>query len=152
MIYWFLGLSAVLVAVLVALSFMSREPGTLGIEEGGLRPCPDSPNCVVSEGRLPNTEPLLFDGEAASAWEVAKRSVETIGGTIRREEDGYLWATFTSRVFRFVDDLELRMDRQRGSIHVRSASRVGHSDLGVNANRVKALHRAFRERTGANGS
>jgi uncharacterized protein (DUF1499 family) len=147
-IYWFLGISAILVAALVALSFMSREPGDLGLENGGLRLCPDSPNCVVTEGPSPGTEPLLFDGDAAGAWEAAKRSVEDIGGAIRQDEGGYLWATFSSKIFRFIDDLELRMDRQRGSIHVRSASRVGHSDLGVNAKRVEALRKAFRERMG----
>jgi uncharacterized protein (DUF1499 family) len=64
---------------------------------------------------------------------------------IRRDESGYLHAECQSRLFRFTDDLELRLDAARGVIHVRSASRVGHSDLGANRKRVEALRRAVEE-------
>lgn len=146
--YWFLGLAAVLVGTLVALSLMSREPNILGMKEGRLRPCPETPNCVISEGMDPSTAPLAFEGDPMQAWQAARASVEELGGTVRTDDAGYLWATFTSRIFRFVDDLELRLDADESAIHVRSASRVGHSDLGVNGKRVEALRAGFRERTG----
>jgi len=69
-----------------------------------------------------------------------------MGGKIQEEHDGYLWATFTSRVFRFVDDVEFRMVPSDGIIHVRSGSRVGYSDLGVNRKRVEKLRAGFDQR------
>ena len=62
-----------------------------------------------------------------------------MGGQIEQDTGAYLWAAFRSKGYRFVDDLECRMDIDSKVIHVRSASRVGHSDLGVNRKRVEAL-------------
>jgi uncharacterized protein (DUF1499 family) len=69
-----------------------------------------------------------------------------MGGKIQEEHDGYLWTTFTSRLFRFVDDVEFRMVSTDGIIHVRSASRVGYSDLGVNRRRVEKLRTLFNQK------
>jgi len=66
-----------------------------------------------------------------------------MGGSVQLEKADYLAATFTSSLFRFVDDLELRIDTVQKTIHLRSASRVGHSDLGVNRKRVERLKNAF---------
>ncbi len=63
-------------------------------------------------------------------------------------DDRYLWATFRSRVFRFVDDLELRLDEAGGVIHVRSAARLGYADFGVNRKRVVALRNRFYRQLG----
>jgi uncharacterized protein (DUF1499 family) len=68
-----------------------------------------------------------------------------LGGVIVLVENGYLAATFQSPLFRFVDDVELRLDRPSGVIHIRSASRVGRSDLGKNRERVEAIRRRFNE-------
>jgi uncharacterized protein (DUF1499 family) len=72
-----------------------------------------------------------------------KEIVGESGGKIQKEENGYLWTTFTTKVFRFVDDVELRMDETRGIIHVRSASRLGYSDMGMNRKRVETLRVRF---------
>lgn len=69
-----------------------------------------------------------------------------MGGKIQEEQDGYLWATFTSRLFRFVDDVEFRMVSSDGIIHVRSGSRKGYSDLGVNRRRVEKLRTLFNQK------
>jgi uncharacterized protein (DUF1499 family) len=69
-----------------------------------------------------------------------------MGGKIEEEHDDYLWTTFTSRVFRFVDDVEFRMVSAAGKIHVRSGSRVGYSDLGVNRRRVEKLRALFNQK------
>jgi uncharacterized protein (DUF1499 family) len=69
-----------------------------------------------------------------------------MGGEIQEEHDGYLWTTFTSRLFRFVDDVEFRMVFTDGIIHVRSGSRVGYSDLGVNRRRVEKLRTLFNQK------
>ncbi|RME32632.1 MAG: DUF1499 domain-containing protein, partial [Gammaproteobacteria bacterium] len=64
-------------------------------------------------------------------------------GRILRDEGDYLHAIFTTPLFRFTDDLECRLDRQAGLIHLRSASRVGHWDLGANRRRAERLRAAF---------
>jgi uncharacterized protein (DUF1499 family) len=67
-----------------------------------------------------------------------------MGGKIITDDGGYLHATFTSRIFRFVDDLELRLDGENGIIHLRSASRTGYSDFGVNRKRAEQFQALFR--------
>jgi uncharacterized protein (DUF1499 family) len=125
-------------------SLTSRTPKT-GLVAGALRACPDSPNCVVSENETAasRVEPLRFEGAPGQAWIALRRAVERNGGAIREDRDGYLWATFTSRVFRFIDDVEFRLNAAGGVIHVRSASRAGHSDFGVNRKRVEKLRADF---------
>ena len=66
-----------------------------------------------------------------------------MGGSIQAEKADYLAATFTSSIFRFVDDLEIRIDTGQKMIHVRSASRIGHGDGGVNRKRVEHLENQF---------
>jgi uncharacterized protein (DUF1499 family) len=66
-----------------------------------------------------------------------------LGGVISRLEDDYLAAMFETTLFRFVDDVELRLDAEAGVIHIRSASRVGRSDLGANRKRVAVLRSRF---------
>jgi uncharacterized protein (DUF1499 family) len=129
---------------LALMSLTSRMPPA-GLILNKLRPCPGSPNCVVSENETAASriEPLLFGGAPEQAWDTLRQVVAQNGGTIQQDQDGYLWATFTSRIFRFVDDVECRLDSGRGAIHIRSASRVGHSDLGVNRKRVEKLRTAF---------
>ncbi len=143
----------IIVVVLVILSFavgavlslVSREGEPAGLLEGRLYPCPGTPNCVCSE--YPNTvafvEPLRFEDDVATAWERAQRAVIELGGAILRVDNGYLAATFKTPLFRFVDDVELRLDGTNRVIHVRSASRVGRSDLGENRKRVAELRRLF---------
>ena len=65
------------------------------------------------------------------------------GASLEQNERPYLHATFTTRVMRFVDDVEFRMVLEQELIHVRSASRVGYSDLGTNRRRVERLRNAF---------
>ncbi len=104
-----------------------------------MAPCPSSPNCVSSlapKGDPHRVEPLVIDGDAGWA-----RLHEVILGMPRvkliEERPDYRHYTFTTLIFRFVDDVEIRRD---GDIaHIRSASRVGHSDLGVNRRRVEAI-------------
>jgi uncharacterized protein (DUF1499 family) len=88
-------------------------------------------------------EPLTFQGPPEKAWSNLKETLHEMGGKIQEDREGYLWATFTSRVFRFVDDVEFRMVSTGGMIHVRSGSRVGYSDLGVNRRRVEKLRGLF---------
>ncbi|HEY4732870.1 MAG TPA: DUF1499 domain-containing protein [Gammaproteobacteria bacterium] len=146
MIYGLLGF-VVVCLYLVALSIISRQAPEPGQFDGRLRACPDTPNCVSSEddGLSSFIAPMGFQDSAVDAWAAAKNTLQAMGGTIQKEEADYLWATFITRIFRFVDDVELRMDEQNRIIHIRSASRVGRSDLGLNRKRVEEFRERFKK-------
>lgn len=110
-----------------------------------LAPCPDSPNCVSSQEDPADAEHHIAalplgerDVDAALADLEALVQAQP-RAVVQVVKGPYLAATFTSKVFRFVDDVEFLVDEEAGVVHVRSASRVGHSDLGVNRERVEAL-------------
>lgn len=140
-------ISALVAVVSLAVMGCSAQAPRVQLVEGKLRPCPGTPNCVSSESESESTTaaiaPLAFSGDSAAAWERAGQAAVAIGGRIQSRSANHLWATFTSRLFRFVDDLELRLDEADRVIHVRSASRVGRSDLGVNRKRVERLRQQF---------
>ena len=140
------------VIALAVLGYRSRFTAAYGLVEGRLKRCPGTPNCVSSEpGSDPAhaIEPLFYAAEdAARVLPRLKAVIGDMGGRIQVETTDYLAATFTSSVFRFVDDLELRIDTERNAIHLRSASRVGGSDFGVNRKRVALLKTAFHSQTG----
>jgi uncharacterized protein (DUF1499 family) len=132
-----------------AASHLWPQPSeTLKLVNGRLRPCPDTPNCVCSEGGSPGgrVEPLSFAGTPEAAWSNLKQVVAEMGGTLRDESPGYLWSTFLVPVFGFMDDVEFRLDADAKLIHLRSASRFGYSDLGVNRMRAGQLHEAWGKR------
>jgi uncharacterized protein (DUF1499 family) len=136
---------ALVCLVASAVSCASPDKRPVGLVDGRLAPCPESPNCVSSEAAAgPSAvEPLAFTVAPEAAWAALKRTVVTMGGRIEREDPGFLWAIFKTRVLRFADDVEFRMDLARRRIHVRSASRTGYSDFGVNRRRVEKLRRQF---------
>jgi uncharacterized protein (DUF1499 family) len=124
---------------------MSKPP-ILGTAAGRLLPCPDSPNCVGSQDPEADHQiaPLAFTGPGPAALARLKSVVLAQPRTrITEEQAGYMRAEFTSRIFRFVDDVEFLLDEPAKVIHVRSASRVGKSDLGVNRKRVEHLREVF---------
>jgi uncharacterized protein (DUF1499 family) len=124
------------------------RPKDLGLSEGKLRPCPNgSRNCVASETPEParRVASIRLSVDPARALErIAEVIAEMPRAKVVTQNDAYLHAEFTSLVFRFVDDLELRLDRDTKSVHVRSASRVGKGDLGVNRRRVEELEQRLR--------
>lgn len=113
-----------------------------------LAPCPASPNCVSSQAgdREHFTEPLRFTGDASLAWNRLKSALDTQPRLTLIEDTGsYLHAEVRSLVFRFVDEIEFVLDPAKGMIEVRSASRVGYSDFGVNRRRVERIRKVFSE-------
>ena len=135
----------ILPCVLLPLISCTSKPQKAQLVDGRLQACPGSPNCVSSESEDASSRvaPLVFQGAPEIAWERLKEAIRDMGGEIQKERDSYLWATFTTRVFRFVDDVEFRMVATNGIIHVRSASRKGYSDFGVNRKRVDKLRVRF---------
>jgi uncharacterized protein (DUF1499 family) len=112
-----------------------------------LAPCPDKPNCwsSLAPDAEHRTEPLMLAG--AHGWAALRDAVAAMPRTVIVEDrPGYLHAESHSRIFRFVDDLELL--RGAGDrVDVRSASRVGYGDWGVNKARIQALRDALAARS-----
>ena len=113
-----------------------EPPQNIGVQNGRLTPCPESPNCVSS-----------FESDAEHGiqpFQASLRQVEQVllgldEANIVESGNGYLHAEFTSRLMRYVDDVEFLEDSTAGVIHVRSASRLGYSDLGVNRKRIENI-------------
>jgi uncharacterized protein (DUF1499 family) len=126
-------------AALVSASCRGTPPGLV---EGRLAPCPSSPNCVCSEhpDERAALAPLAFPGDPAESFRslvaFLEREPRVELVTVRPD---YVHAVFRTRLLRFRDDVELRLDPTARVIHVRSASRVGHSDFGANRKRVESL-------------
>ena len=131
------------------LGLVSRSGEPAGLVEGRLSKCPDKPNCVSSEQKSDidhYIEPMTMPSDQApEILTVLKATIHDMGGVVQVEGGNYLAATFSSSFFRFVDDLEIRIDPDARLIHVRSASRVGHSDMGVNRKRVELLRKLYSE-------
>jgi uncharacterized protein (DUF1499 family) len=115
-----------------------------GLVDGRLRECPESPNCVSSmaspEDETHFIEPITYTGPRDAARE---RLLQVIEGRPRTEilevSASYVHTSFTTAVMRFVDDVEFFLPGDERVIHVRSASRIGYSDLGTNRRRVDEL-------------
>jgi len=120
-----------------------------GVSSDRLSPCPKSPNCVssLSEDKSHQVDPLTY---SATLEEAREKLISVIKSMKRSEivtaENNYIHATFTSFLFRFVDDVEFSFDDETKVINVRSASRTGYSDLGVNRRRVEEIRRRFMAR------
>ncbi|THH36454.1 DUF1499 domain-containing protein [Neolewinella litorea] len=111
-----------------------------------LQPCPESPNCVSTQSRQERKkrDPIPFTGSVSAAREKLKRVVDNMPRTTLIEEDEhYLHYTFQTWPVPYIDDVEFLISPEEGVIHYRSASRVGHSDLGVNSRRMKKVVAAF---------
>ncbi|PSR19412.1 DUF1499 domain-containing protein [filamentous cyanobacterium CCP3] len=133
-----------------ALSFINLagdRPTNLGVKAGKLAPCPDSPNCVVSQGDTDAEHaiaPLSYSGDPAQAMAQLAAIVTAMPRTtIVESTDNYLYAEFASKLMGFVDDVEFYLDPAESVIQVRSASRLGKSDLGVNRQRIEAIRQQF---------
>ncbi|MFT5699650.1 MAG: hypothetical protein ACI8ZB_002511 [Desulforhopalus sp.] len=121
----------------------------LGVSNGELTPCPPTPNCVNSQGADENHKilPFPYDGTEQEAKE---RLLEVLKLEARAKvitaNESYVRAEFTSSLFRFVDDVEFYISKTPTGatiIDVRSASRLGSSDLGANRKRIERLRSEF---------
>ncbi len=117
----------------------SKSGASPGLVDGRLAPCPSSPNCVSSEDGTDESHRVA--SLPLSAWESLPDLVQAQDARIVDLRDNYLAAEFSSKLLGFVDDVEFR--KGDDAVHVRSASRVGHSDLGANRKRVETLRAAL---------
>ena len=122
--------------------FSWKRPTNLGVKDGRLAPCKRTPNCVSSQADPHDREhyiaPLTFRG----SMQQLRQAVESMPrSTVVSAERNYLYAEYRTKLMRYVDDLELYYDERAGLVHVRSASRLGRRDFGVNRGRVEELRR-----------
>lgn len=130
------------VVLLLFMRFRPRgAPPELGPVDGKLRDCPPKPNCICTHASDPGKrmEPIPL-GSATDPIATVRRLLEaTEGAQVVSSTDVYLRAEFTTRLLRFVDDVEFLVDPSTRLMHYRSASRIGHSDFGTNGRRMAEL-------------
>ena len=125
--------------------FSGTRPELLGVRDGRLAPAKRTPNNVNSQAdRIADPEhyiePLRYSGDAARAWTRLRDIVERMPRTkVIRAESNYLYAEFSTKLMGFVDDTEFYLDEKAGVIQVRSASRLGSGDFGVNRARIESI-------------
>jgi len=141
----------IIILVLLPIVLMSGcegvRPSNLGVKNGKLAPCPDSPNCVSSQStdKASAIAPLTYTSTAEEAFTDLKRIISNMkNATLVEELPNYLHYEFRSSIFRFVDDVEFYFDDTEKKIHFRSASRLGYWDLGVNRKRMEKIRQAWK--------
>ncbi len=117
-----------------------EAPQNIGIIDGRLASCPDSPNCVSSFEQRESHSIAALDATLTQIEQVLLARPEA---NIVRADSNYILAEFTSRLMGFVDDVEFLYNASTGVTHVRSASRLGHSDMGVNRSRIESIRSAI---------
>jgi uncharacterized protein (DUF1499 family) len=113
---------------------------------GQFAPCPESPNCVSTQANdeIHGIAPIAYSDERKPTQKRLLKIIHSLPRTqVVVEGDDYFHVEFTSRVLRFVDDVEFYFGVEAGKIHFRSASRIGHSDLGVNRKRMENIRSRF---------
>jgi len=127
--------------------FNWRRPTNLGVKDGRLAPCKRTPNCVSSQAEPQDREhyisPIAFRGTIGKLREAVESMPRA---TVIRAEPNYLYAEYRTPLMRYVDDVELYYDQRAGLVHVRSASRLGRRDFGVNRKRVEELRALIQAR------
>nr|WP_290225975.1 DUF1499 domain-containing protein [Trichocoleus desertorum] len=122
--------------------FAGKRPTNLGVQNGSLTPCPRTPNCVNSQSTNPICQiaPLTYNSTGTQAIADLKTVIQNLERTtIVTERPNYLYAEFKSALLGYVDDVEFYLDEVQHVIQVRSASRLGKSDLGVNRKRIETI-------------
>ncbi len=131
---------------LFLLSLTAERPRNLGVQDGRLASCPGSPNCVSTQAadREHWIAPISVGSSAISPIETLADIVRSMPRTtIVEQSNNYLRVEFRSLIFRFPDDVEFYFEPESARIHFRSASRVGHSDLGANRDRMETIRQRW---------
>ncbi len=125
--------------------FSGARPDNLGVHNGRLAPPKPTPNNVSSQvdkdaDAEHYIEPLRYAGDARQAWAALRQVIDGMQGVkVAKSEPNYLYAEFSSKLMGYVDDTEFYLDKKAGVIHVRSASRLGRGDYGVNRKRIESI-------------
>jgi uncharacterized protein (DUF1499 family) len=149
-------LAVIAVLLLLAGQFgllQGKPPSNLGVTDGKLKPPSKTENSVSSQASLypdhpmrayADIAPIAFTGDGAVAWEKLKKAVGTLPRTtVVTDSSTYLYTQSTTLLLRFTDDVEFLLDETNHVIHLRSSSRLGRKDFGVNRKRIEAIRAAF---------
>lgn len=146
-----------LTTILVALCWLKATKGNkftgirplmIGVQDGRLAACPDTPNCVnsQSENSLHYIKPMTYSSTPTQAMDDLKTIIEKLEqAKIMTITENYLYVEFSSAFWGFVDDTEFLIDTNAQVIQVRSAARLGQSDLGVNRKRIEMISKKFNQ-------
>ena len=129
---------------------MADVSDKLGLKNQLLLPCPGTPNCVSSQEKnfQHRIQPITFEGSLELAKQQLYWVINSMRGTRIIRQDVFYWhVEFTTQLLGFIDDVEFYFDGSQSLIHVRSASRQGYWDLGVNRRRVENIRSRFEELT-----
>lgn len=149
--YLLIALPLLAASLIVITGCLSKAPANLGLRNGKLSACPDSPNCVSTTATDAEhaIEPISFEGTVEEAKEKILAVVNKMERTtVITIEESYIHVEYRTKIMRYVDDVEFLIDDGTSgtqTIHFRSASRVGYSDLGVNRARMEEFRRLFNE-------
>jgi uncharacterized protein (DUF1499 family) len=148
-------IASVLIVIAGQLGLLKgRAPGSLGVRDGRLKPPSRTPNSVSSQAQMHDAQryavdyaridPLRYSGDGSAALDKLKRTVASMPDVqVIESKPDYLYVQFTTRWLKFVDDTEFWLSPAENVIHVRSASRIGRGDFGVNRARVEAIRARF---------
>jgi len=128
--------------------FSGKRPDNLGVKNRQLALCPGSPNCVSSQNdsEKHSIEPFHFNGDPVEEMDRLKKLLSNMKGvTIIMSRDDYIYAECKTPIMGFVDDLEFYWESESKVCHVRSASRLGYRDFGVNRARVEEIRKSFNQ-------
>ena len=139
--------------LIITLSIAIASPAiaATGLSDGHLQPCPESPNCVISQDgdEKHSIEPIAYNGDRNEVKSALLKVLSVVPRTeVIEDTEDYIRAESTSRLFKFVDDVEFYFPEEENVIQVRSASRVGESDLGVNRRRIEQIRLALADLLG----
>jgi uncharacterized protein (DUF1499 family) len=142
----------IVIAIILVLAFLlwnnhvfaGTQPTNIGVYNGKFIACPPMPNCVNSQAPASEIDraiaPLQLPKNTLVMMDNLKQVIRSMPRTkVVKETNNYLYVEFTSKLMGFVDDVEFYLDNATKTIQVRSASRLGESDLGVNRQRIEEL-------------
>ena len=137
---------AVFTATLAILARVVKRPANLGVRDGKLAPCPNSPNCVSTQSQDPRhqIDPIPFTASPAEAKDALVHIIRSMERSkIIVDDPAYVHAEFRSKRMRYVDDVEFCFDQEASVIHFRSSARLPYYDWGVNRERMEEIRTAF---------
>ena len=143
-----ISLICVILLSLTSILLFPQSTLALGITDNHLNSCPTSPNCVVSQNgdKKHTIEPIYYHVDRDKAKATLLKVLTVVPRTeVVEETDNYIHALSKSRIFKFTDDVEFYFPSDENVIHIRSASRVGESDLGVNRTRMEQIRLAMQD-------
>lgn len=136
-----------LTSIIILMSSCGRTmPEGLGLNDNKLTECPDSPNCVSTQSKKEEAkmEPIRYTINDETAYKLLLQVIEGNKlANVVTKTNNYIHAAYHTKSKIFIDDVEFYIDADANLIHFRSASRVGHSDLGANRKRMDIIKNEF---------